>query len=170
MGLVFSICNFFIKKTLPWNIDFFAATLCAKKFINAPKNLRGKFSSPIPSSNHNQNGLIHFFCFTLGLNNLPGSSGEEGVKSVWKCAYVIYEWPLLEANAPNHVQPPMMMRRPDSSDDRHVIAKHGQIYPTDEQLASIQKQVNYTIWRIFYLLLISTHSARISTKLIEGIS
>ena len=50
-----------------------------------------------------------------------------------------------EANAPNHVQPPMMMRRPDSSDDRHVIAKHGQIYPTDEQLASIQKQVNDTI-------------------------
>ena len=67
--------------------------------------------------------------------------GEEWIK----CAYVIYEWPLLEANAPNHVQPPMMMRRPDSSDDRHVIAKHGQIYPTDEQLASIQKQVNDTI-------------------------
>lgn len=41
------------------------------------------------------------------------------------------------------VQPlPMMMRRPDSSDDKHVIAKHGQIYPTDEQLASIQKLVS----------------------------
>lgn len=50
--------------------------------------------------------------------------------------------PCMQANAPNHVQPPMMMRRPDSSDDRHVIAKHGQIYPTDEQLASIQKQVS----------------------------
>ena len=50
--------------------------------------------------------------------------------------------PCMQSNAPNHVQPPpMMMRRPDSSDDRHVIAKHGQIYPTDEQLASIQKQV-----------------------------
>ena len=33
----------------------------------------------------------------------------------------------------NCVPPPppqMMIRRPDSSDDRHVIAKHGQIYPT----------------------------------------
>ena len=44
-------------------------------------------------------------------------------------------------NNPNPM-PPMMMRRPDSSDDRHVIAKHGVIYPTDEQLASIQKQVS----------------------------
>lgn len=50
-------------------------------------------------------------------------------------------WGNVVAN--NLQQPlPMMMRRPDSSDDRHVIAKHGQIYPTDEQLASIQKQVN----------------------------
>ena len=105
------------------------------RFINAPKQLWGKLSSSIPSSNHNQNGWVRFFCITIG------SCGEERVK----CAYVIYEWPLLEANAPNHVQPPMMMRRPDSSDDRHVIAKHGQIYPTDEQLASIQKQVNDTI-------------------------
>jgi zinc finger RNA-binding protein len=38
-------------------------------------------------------------------------------------------------------QPPMM-RRPDSTDDRHVISKHGQIYPSDEHLASIQKQVS----------------------------
>ena len=50
--------------------------------------------------------------------------------------------PCMQSNAPSHMQPPPMMRRPDSSDDRHVIAKHGQIYPTDEQLASIQKQVS----------------------------
>ena len=86
-------------------------------------------------------GFIFSVLHLNRLISLPGSCGEEGVKF----AYVIYEWPLLEANAPNHVQPPMMMRRPDSSDDRHVIAKHGQIYPTDEQLASIQKQVNDTI-------------------------
>ena len=48
----------------------------------------------------------------------------------------------------------MMMRRPDSSDDRHVIAKHGQIYPTDEQLASIQKQVNDTIQFDVFLFVI----------------
>ena len=39
--------------------------------------------------------------------------------------------------APNCVPPPppqMMIRRPDSSDDRHVIAKHGQIYPTGKKI------------------------------------
>ena len=39
--------------------------------------------------------------------------------------------------APNCVPPPppqMMIRRPDSSDDRHVIAKHGQIYPTGKNI------------------------------------
>ena len=46
---------------------------------------------------------------------------------------------------PGGMHPPMMMRRPDSSDDRHVIAKHGQIYPTDEQLAAIQKQVKASL-------------------------
>ena len=56
--------------------------------------------------------------------------------------------PCMQSNAPSHVQPPMMMRRPDSSDDRHVIAKHGQIYPTDEQLASIQKQVQGVSYRM----------------------
>lgn len=45
--------------------------------------------------------------------------------------------------------PPMMMRRPDSSDDKHVIAKHGQIFPTDDQLASIQKQVSTHILDLF---------------------
>ncbi|XP_076034745.1 zinc-finger protein 72D isoform X2 [Oratosquilla oratoria] len=41
--------------------------------------------------------------------------------------------------------PPMMhMRRPDSSDDRHVIAKHAEIYPKEEELASIQKIVSNT--------------------------
>ena len=57
---------------------------------------------------------------------------------------------------PSPMQPPPMMRRPDSSDDRHVIAKHGQIYPTDEQLASIQKQVQslakkLAFWSIYLI-------------------
>ena len=40
---------------------------------------------------------------------------------------------MLWGMTPNCAPPPppqMMIRRPDSSDDRHVIAKHGQIYPT----------------------------------------
>ena len=51
-------------------------------------------------------------------------------------------WGSMGPQPPPQQPPPMMMRRPDSSDDRHVIAKHGLIYPTEEQLASIQKQVS----------------------------
>ncbi|XP_045591846.1 zinc finger RNA-binding protein isoform X2 [Procambarus clarkii] len=41
--------------------------------------------------------------------------------------------------------PPMMpMRRPDSSDDRHVLAKHAEIYPKEEELGAIQKIVSNT--------------------------
>ncbi|ROT83405.1 Zinc finger RNA-binding protein [Penaeus vannamei] len=41
--------------------------------------------------------------------------------------------------------PPMMpMRRPDSSDDRHVLAKHADIYPKEEELGAIQKIVSNT--------------------------
>ena len=36
------------------------------------------------------------------------------------------------------------MRRPDSSDDRHVLAKHSEIYPKEEELTNIQKIVSNT--------------------------
>ena len=36
------------------------------------------------------------------------------------------------------------MRRPDSSDDRHVLAKHAEIYPKEEELGAIQKIVSNT--------------------------
>jgi len=36
---------------------------------------------------------------------------------------------------------PFMMRRPDTVDDRHCVAKHDAIYPSEENLESIQKIV-----------------------------
>ena len=36
------------------------------------------------------------------------------------------------------------MRRPDSSDDRHVLGKHADIYPHEDELAAIQKIVSNT--------------------------
>lgn len=36
------------------------------------------------------------------------------------------------------------MRRPDSSDDRHVIARHAEIYPKEEELQAVQKIVSHT--------------------------
>jgi len=35
------------------------------------------------------------------------------------------------------------LRKPESSEDRHVIAKHSEIYPSDEELESIQNLVSY---------------------------
>ncbi|XP_066889197.1 zinc finger RNA-binding protein 2 isoform X7 [Kogia breviceps] len=39
------------------------------------------------------------------------------------------------------VQEPM--RRPESSDDRHVMCKHAAIYPTEEELLAVQKAVSH---------------------------
>jgi len=39
-------------------------------------------------------------------------------------------------------RPMMPMRRPDSSDDRHVMAKHASIYPTDQELQAVQNIVS----------------------------
>nr|CAG4638329.1 EOG090X037N [Cyclestheria hislopi] len=35
------------------------------------------------------------------------------------------------------------MRRPESNDDRHILAKHADIYPSDEELDAIQNLVSY---------------------------
>jgi hypothetical protein len=39
--------------------------------------------------------------------------------------------------------PQPMMRRPDSSDDRHVLARHAEIYPTEEELQAVQRIVSH---------------------------
>ena len=39
---------------------------------------------------------------------------------------------------------PFMMRRPETGDDRHCVAKHDLIYPNDEDLEAIQKIVVHT--------------------------
>ena len=39
---------------------------------------------------------------------------------------------------------PFMMRRPDTVDDRHCVAKHDAIYPSEEGLEAIQKIVVHT--------------------------
>ncbi|XP_077416473.1 zinc finger RNA-binding protein [Vanacampus margaritifer] len=41
-------------------------------------------------------------------------------------------------------QGPLPPRRPDSSDDRYVMTKHASIYPSEEELQSIQKIVSIT--------------------------
>lgn len=35
-------------------------------------------------------------------------------------------------------------RRPETSDDRHVVAKHAEIYPAEQQLADTQRAVSHT--------------------------
>uniref|UniRef100_A0A8C7WRU9 DZF domain-containing protein n=1 Tax=Oryzias sinensis TaxID=183150 RepID=A0A8C7WRU9_9TELE len=36
------------------------------------------------------------------------------------------------------------VRRPDSSDDRHIMAKHSTIYPVEEELQAVQRIVSHT--------------------------
>ncbi|XP_040193900.1 zinc finger RNA-binding protein isoform X1 [Rana temporaria] len=45
---------------------------------------------------------------------------------------------------PPQPQGPAPLRRPDSSDDRYVMTKHATIYPTEEELQSVQKIVSLT--------------------------
>nr|XP_056701471.1 zinc finger RNA-binding protein-like [Euleptes europaea] len=42
------------------------------------------------------------------------------------------------------VPPLLPIRRPDSSDDRHVMTKHSSIYPTEEELQAIQTAVSHS--------------------------
>ena len=39
---------------------------------------------------------------------------------------------------------PPMMRRPETIDDRHVIAKHSDVFPGEEELAAVQRIVTHT--------------------------
>jgi len=39
---------------------------------------------------------------------------------------------------------PQPVRRPDSSDDRHVIARHAEIYPKEDELQAVQRIVSHT--------------------------
>nr|XP_028569149.1 zinc finger RNA-binding protein-like isoform X1 [Podarcis muralis] len=49
---------------------------------------------------------------------------------------------LTDSSCPFYLpQPP---RRPDSSDDRHIMTKHSSIYPTEDELQAIQKVVSHS--------------------------
>ena len=39
---------------------------------------------------------------------------------------------------------PQPVRRPDSSDDRHVITRHAEIYPKEDELQAVQRIVSHT--------------------------
>lgn len=36
------------------------------------------------------------------------------------------------------------VRRPDSPDDRHIMAKHSTIYPVEEELQAVQRIVSHS--------------------------
>ncbi|KAK7136599.1 hypothetical protein R3I93_016822 [Phoxinus phoxinus] len=46
---------------------------------------------------------------------------------------------------PNMPVPPLLpVRRPDSPDDRHIMAKHSAIYPVEEELQAVQRIVSHS--------------------------
>lgn len=40
--------------------------------------------------------------------------------------------------------PQSCVRRPDSLDDRHIMARHSTIYPVEDELQAVQKIVSHT--------------------------
>ena len=52
-----------------------------------------------------------------------------------------------------------MMRRPDSMEDRHVTARHTEIYPSEEELSAVQKIVSHSEKALKF---VSDHLAEVS--------
>lgn len=42
------------------------------------------------------------------------------------------------------LSPKTCVRRPDSPDDRHIMAKHSTIYPVEEELQAVQRIVSHS--------------------------
>jgi len=59
---------------------------------------------------------------------------------------------------------PPMMRRPETIDDRHVMAKHTDIYPGDDALAAIQKHVSH----VEKALKIVSNSLSVENSVVNG--
>jgi hypothetical protein len=55
---------------------------------------------------------------------------------------------------------PQPVRRPDSSDDRHVIARHAEIYPKEDELQAVQRIVSHTEKALKF---VSDHLADVAT-------
>ncbi|KDR24131.1 Zinc finger RNA-binding protein, partial [Zootermopsis nevadensis] len=55
---------------------------------------------------------------------------------------------------------PQPVRRPDSSDDRHVIARHAEIYPKEDELQAVQRIVSHTEKALKF---VSDHLADLAT-------
>uniref|UniRef100_A0A336K327 CSON001323 protein n=1 Tax=Culicoides sonorensis TaxID=179676 RepID=A0A336K327_CULSO len=61
----------------------------------------------------------------------------------------------------------MRERRPETADDRHVVAHHAEIYPKEEELKNIQRIVSHTERA---LKLVSDTMAGIKTEIKQGVS
>ncbi|XP_047995890.1 zinc finger RNA-binding protein isoform X1 [Leguminivora glycinivorella] len=74
---------------------------------------------------------------------------EEDERAYWEGGMEPW-WPRGPVPPPlHHHHPGMGMgygsgRRPETSDDRHVVAKHAEIYPSEQQLADTQRLVSHT--------------------------
>ncbi|XP_073960181.1 zinc finger RNA-binding protein-like isoform X2 [Choristoneura fumiferana] len=75
---------------------------------------------------------------------------EEDERAYWEGGMEPW-WPRGPVPPPlHHHHPGMGMgyggvgRRPETSDDRHVVAKHAEIYPSEQQLADTQRAVSHT--------------------------
>lgn len=60
-------------------------------------------------------------------------------------------------------------RRPETSDDRHVLAKHADIYPPEQQLQEIHRAVSHTEKALKSLSdALADHGRKVSTLVSSG--
>lgn len=69
--------------------------------------------------------------------------GNNGGPSNWNPSFPMRGRPMM-GYPPMNMFNPMNNRRVETLDDRHVIARHAEIYPKEEELQSIQKIVSHT--------------------------
>jgi len=72
--------------------------------------------------------------------------------------------PGMPSNMPLPFFPPAM-RRPDSMEDRYVMARHAEIYPKEDELDAVQKIVSHTEKALKF---VSDHLAEEATKAAAG--
>lgn len=62
------------------------------------------------------------------------------------------------------------MRRPDSPDDRHIMAKHSTIYPVEEELQAVQRIVSHSerALKLVSDSLLEKETPAVATEVTEG--
>ena len=94
-----------------------------------------------------------------------------GIKSQWKFVFGFKELQQFQVWSMSLFSLKTCVRRPDSPDDRHIMAKHSTIYPVEEELQAVQRIVSHSeraLKLVSDTLLDKETPAAVSTAATEG--